>query len=122
MANFTNSYGVESGVAAVLIYYQLYGDVTAALDRNGASVKQLIGKTLEEIANIGVSFDIMYHSFEMEFPDETLQFAVSSARYEVGGHLEFDISLVDKPVFSVSVSQLPETTLNILRPFMNEPD
>ena len=114
MSHFTDTDEALSGTTALTVHYELYGDVQAALARNRISVEHVVWRTFQEIANIGASFGIMYHYFEMEFPRETLRFAVSSAEYEPGGSLGFAISLVEGCPFSVKLSDLPEATRELL--------
>jgi hypothetical protein len=97
MTNFSGTELHASGTAQITIDFDLYGDVEAALARNGASLDDVVYRAFLELADIGNSFSIMYQNFEMEFETETLSFSLASLRYEPGGAIRFTISLVGGP-------------------------
>jgi hypothetical protein len=97
MTNFSGTELHASGTAQITIDFDLYGDVEGALARNGANVEDVVYQAFLELANIGNSFSILYHNFEMEFENETLSFSLASLRYHPGGDIRFTISLVDGP-------------------------
>jgi len=120
MTNFSGAELHTSGVAQITIDYDLYGDVDAALARNGASVDDVIYRAFLELANIGNSFHIWYHNFEMEFEAETLSFSLASLRYQPGGEIRFTISLVDGPI-RVKLDELSDAAQADLIEFLGPP-
>ena len=113
MTNFSESKSSLSGTTSIPVRYTLYGDIEQALDRNGATVHELVERAFLEIADIGNSFSLIYHHFEWVFDDETLQFSCASLRYKPGGEIHFTVSLVDAPM-TYNIDEMPEAARELL--------
>ena len=113
MTNFSNTDKTIEGMTTIPVHYTLYGDIEAALSRNGATLNELVERTFLEIADIGNSFHIFYHHFTWAFETETLRFSCASLPFEPGGEIHFTVSLVEAPL-TVSLDDLPEDTQALL--------
>lgn len=106
MANYSGTDIVTTGCLSLTLRYELYGDVRAAVARNGASIEDVVHLAFQGVADLGNGFNIMYLAFDMAFDNETLQFTVASAPLP-GHEVLLGISIVEKPPFSVEVRKLP---------------
>lgn len=112
----TNFSGTEIWVRCTVdieMDVDFYGDVEGAVKRCGGDIYLVVCRAFIELANLGNSFNIMYHNFSIEFENEVLSFSVASIAYVPGPMLRIAISLVDGPI-KIDTSKLSAAALHAL--------